>query len=155
MVVHVLATGRLPSAALRAACDEYAERFGRFGRLTLREVRAGPAHASPSERRRAEGERLLAAVPRGARTVALSRSGEAETSDGLARRLQAWRMAATDVAFLIGGAYGLSPQVLARCDARISLSALTLPHEIARLVLLEQLYRAATMLQGTPYHKGR
>ena len=144
MVVHLLAAGRLSSAALREACSDYAERFGHFARLTVREVRAGPAHASPAERRRSESERLLAAVPRGARTVALSRTGYPETSDGLARRLADWQVAATDVAFLIGGAYGLSPDVQARCDARLSLSALTLPHEIARLVLLEQLYRAGT-----------
>lgn len=69
--------------------------------------------------------------------------------------LAAWRARGTDVAFLIGGAYGLPSHVLQRCDARMSLSSLTLPHEMARLVLLEQLYRATTIIQGTPYHKGR
>ncbi|HEX9581345.1 MAG TPA: 23S rRNA (pseudouridine(1915)-N(3))-methyltransferase RlmH [Gemmatimonadales bacterium] len=155
MVLHVLAVGRLPSGALRDACADYARRLGHHAPVSLREVRAGPAHATPDERCRVEGERLLAAVPRGARTVALSRTGRPETSDGLARRLADWQVAATDVAFLVGGPYGLSPDVLARCDSRLSLSALTLPHELARLVLLEQLYRAGTILQGTPYHKGR
>ena len=154
MVVHVVAAGRLSSAVLREACADYVQRFQRFGKLTVREVRAGPAHAPRAERMRKEGERLLAAAPPKARIVALTRAGQPETSEGFARRLAQWHAGAVDVAFLIGGAYGLAPDVLARSDATLSLSSLTLPHEIARLVLLEQLYRASTILQGTPYHKG-
>ncbi|HXV86978.1 MAG TPA: 23S rRNA (pseudouridine(1915)-N(3))-methyltransferase RlmH [Gemmatimonadales bacterium] len=154
MVVTVLAAGRLSSRAIREACDDYARRLQPGLRLVVREVRTGPARASPAERRRIESDRLLAAVPRRAHLVALSRTGRAETSDGLARRLAGWRLAAGDVAFLIGGAYGLSATALSRCDECLSLSSLTLPHGLARLVLLEQLYRAASILQGTPYHKG-
>jgi 23S rRNA (pseudouridine1915-N3)-methyltransferase len=155
MVVHVLDAGRLSGAGVRQACADYAERVNRFVRLTVREVRPGPAHASPEVRMRIEGERLLSAVPRGAHTVALSRQGRPETTDSFTRKLADWRTQAVDVAFLIGGALGLSRDVLERCDERMSLSPLTFPHDIARLVLLEQLYRAGTILQGTPYHKGR
>ncbi|HWP39218.1 MAG TPA: 23S rRNA (pseudouridine(1915)-N(3))-methyltransferase RlmH [Gemmatimonadales bacterium] len=155
MTVYVLAAGRVTGAGLRDACEDYATRVNRFVRLVVREVRAGAAHASPAVRARVEGERLLAALPRGARAIALTRSGQPETSESLARMLAAWRARGTDVAFLIGGAYGLPGHVLQRCDARMSLSSLTLPHEMARLVLLEQLYRATTIIQGTPYHKGR
>ncbi|MBI3982722.1 MAG: 23S rRNA (pseudouridine(1915)-N(3))-methyltransferase RlmH [Gemmatimonadetes bacterium] len=155
MVVHVLAAGRLTSHGLGLACADYEIRLGRFVRVVVREVRPGPAHASPAVRMRIEGERLLAAVPRGTRAIALTRAGRPETTESFARKLAGWRTTATDVAFLIGGAHGLSAETLDRCDARMSLSPLTLPHEIARLVLLEQLYRAGTILQGTPYHKGR
>jgi 23S rRNA (pseudouridine1915-N3)-methyltransferase len=155
MTVHLLAAGKVTGAGLREACDDYARRVNRHLRLVIREVRVGPAHAPPGVRTRVEGKRLLAALPRGARAIALTRAGQPETSVSFARKLAAWRMQGTDVAFLIGGAHGLAGEVLQRCDARMSLSALTLPHEIARLVFLEQLYRAGTIIQGTPYHKGR
>ncbi len=104
---------------------------------------------------RLESDALFTAVPRGSRIVALARGGEVQTSEHFAQEVERWRLEARDVAFLVGGAYGLDQRLLERADQRISLSRMTLPHELARLVLLEQLYRALTILRGEPYHKGR
>lgn len=155
MRLLVVAVGRVADPALRAACADYAARVTRSWRLETREVRSPAGHLPAAQRIVREGERLWQAVPDRARSVALSRTGRGETSEGLARRLRRWRDEARDVAFLVGGADGLDPRVLARCDLVLSLSSLTLPHELARLVLLEQLYRATTILQGTPYHRSR
>jgi 23S rRNA (pseudouridine1915-N3)-methyltransferase len=87
--------------------------------------------------------------------VALTRGGRAPTSEQFARQVGRWREEARDVAFLLGGAYGLADALIEGAATTLSLSPLTLPHELARLVLLEQLYRAGTIQRGEPYHKGR
>lgn len=153
MVVHVIAVGRLTEPGLGAACQDYARRIRRVLKLEVREVRAPSGRFRPRERVKMEGERLLQAVPRGARTVALTRLGTAQSSEEFARTLKRWMQEGRDVAFIIGGAYGLDPEVLECCDFKLSLSKLTFPHELARLILLEQLYRALTILAGSPYHK--
>ena len=155
MRLIVVAVGRVADPALRSACADYVARVARTWRLETRDVRSPASHLPVVERLEREGERLLQAGPPGACRGALSRTGRSETSEGFARRLRRWRDEARDVALLVGGADGLDPRVLARCDLVLSLSALTLPHELARLLLLEQLYRATTILQGTPYHRSR
>ena len=155
MIVRVVAVGRLRDAGLKGACEEYLRRAGRTLRLEVREVaEAGRRAARPDDARRLEAERLVAAVPAGARLVALTRAGRPVSSAELAAMVGRWREEAQDVALLLGGAFGLDPALLTRADLRLSLSALTLPHELARLVLVEQLYRAVTILRGEPYHKG-
>jgi len=104
----------------------------------------------------AEGERLLARIPDGAEVIALTRDGAAWSSRRLADHLGKRALHGLgDVVFVLGGAWGLDQAVLARAPRRLSLSAMTLPHEMARLVLAEQLYRAGTILRNEPYHKGR
>ncbi len=103
-----------------------------------------------------EGKRLLARVPPGAEIVALHETGTAWDSPRLADHLARLQVGASPgAAFVVGGAYGLADEILARAAHRLALGALTLPHELARLVLSEQLYRAGTILRGEPYHKGR
>lgn len=155
MVLHVVAVGRVRHPGLRAACDDYATRIRRYLKLAIREV-AEAGRRAPGARaaRRHEGERLADAVPADARLVGLTRNGEDFTSRDFARRVARWRDGGRDVAFLIGGAFGLDEELLARCDLRLRIAPFTLPHELARLVLLEQLYRAGTILRGEPYHKG-
>src|SRR5579885_1493093 len=102
----------------------------------------------------AEGERMLAALPKAAHVVALDAAGAAWRSEELAARLQRWRLLGKDLAFLIGGPDGLAPAVLARADERWSLGPLTLPHPLVRILVAEQLYRAASLLAGHPYHRG-
>jgi len=156
MEFHVVAVGRVRDAALRAACDEYLRRIRRTARIAVREVsEAGRAGTTPAVARRLEGQRLADVVPPGALRVALTRTGRSESSERFAHRVARWREGARDVAFLLGGAHGLPDTLLEGADATISLSAMTLPHELARLVLLEQLYRAGTILRGEPYHKAR
>lgn len=156
MAFHVVAVGRVRDAAMRAACDEYLQRVRRSGPVHVHEVaEAGRAGATPVVAQRIEGERVRRATPRGALRVALTRTGRAHTSDQFARLVGRWRDGARDVAFVLGGAHGLPDDLVQDADAALSLSPMTLPHELARLVLLEQLYRAGTILRGEPYHKGR
>ena len=156
MIVRLVAVGRVKDAALREACDAYATRIRRYQRLEIREVReAGRREREAAGARKLEGEALLGAVPPGSHIVALTRGGEAHSSEELARLFDRWREQARDVAFLVGGAHGLDAALLDRAHQRLTLSSMTLPHELARLVLLEQVYRALTILRGEPYHKGR
>lgn len=156
MRVRLLAVGRIRDPALRSACDQYADRICRYVRFATAEVRdAGRSDADADVARRTEAAALLRSIDATDVVVALTRMGDAETSEGLARWLQEWQLDARDATFVIGGAHGLADDLIARADRRLSLSTLTLPHELARLVLLEQLYRAGTILRGEPYHKGR
>jgi 23S rRNA (pseudouridine1915-N3)-methyltransferase len=155
VVVHVIAVGRIRDAALAAACDDYVRRARRGLEIVLCEVReAGRRAPTPVAARAIEGERLRAAIPRGARSVALTRTGRTLSSPELADAVRRWREEARDIALLVGGAHGLAADLLADCELRISLSQLTFPHELARLIVCEQLYRAVTILRGEPYHKG-
>jgi 23S rRNA (pseudouridine1915-N3)-methyltransferase len=155
MIFHILAVGRVRDAALRDACERYASRAGRYFKLKIIEVPdAARGPRPPAEARRVEGAALLKLLPPRTTAVALTREGESEDSPGFADRMSRWQRDAQDVFFVIGGAGGLDPAVLDRCDGRLSLSRWTLPHELARVVLIEQIYRAGTILKGEPYHKG-
>lgn len=140
MKYRVVAVGRVRDAALRAACDGYLERLSHYAKVEEAEVK--------------DEARLLGTVSAGTRLVALSRTGDAWSSRDLARETERWEREARDVTFAIGGATALPPDVLQRADQVWSLSALTLPHELARVVVLEQLYRAHTIRRGEPYHRG-
>jgi 23S rRNA (pseudouridine1915-N3)-methyltransferase len=153
MVFHMVAVGRVRNAALREACEAYQTRASRYFKLEISEI-PDSGRRPANEALRIEGAALARRIPRGALAVALTREGKSEDSPSFARRLRRWQEEARDVAFLIGGAFGLERGLLDRCDGRLSLSPWTLPHELARLVLLEQLYRAGTLLAGEPYHKG-
>ncbi|MEO6068510.1 MAG: 23S rRNA (pseudouridine(1915)-N(3))-methyltransferase RlmH, partial [Gemmatimonadales bacterium] len=101
-----------------------------------------------------EAKRLRAMIPPGALVVAAARDGDPWTSRDLASRLGRWQIAARPLAVVVGGSNGLDPAFLKIADHRWSLGPLTLPHELARVVIAEQLYRAFTILKGEPYHKG-
>jgi 23S rRNA (pseudouridine1915-N3)-methyltransferase len=140
MRYRVVAVGRVKHAALRAACDDYLERLRRYTRIEEREVK--------------DEARVLEAMPEGSRLVALSRTGEQWTSGQLADWTARWELDGRDVTFAIGGADALPANVLQRADRVWSFSKLTFPHELARVVLYEQLYRAYTIRRGEPYHRG-
>ena len=144
--------GRGPLAELIA---EFEARAARYWDLEVAEVDPGPAALPPEERVESEAEALRGRVPAGLETFALTRRGKGLTSAGLARYLERTATyGGAGAAFVIGGAYGLAPSYLDEVDHRMSLSPMTLPHGLARLVLAEQLYRAGTILRGEPYHKG-
>jgi 23S rRNA (pseudouridine1915-N3)-methyltransferase len=150
----IAVVGKPHDAALATAIREYETRAARYWPLDVREVRAEAARAMSAEHVRArEAERLTATLPDGAHVVACEQSGLAMTSEAFAQWLQRQREAARDVAFVIGGAYGLGAAVRTRASTTLSLSPWTLPHELARLVLAEQLYRAGTIIRREPYHK--
>ena len=135
--------------------DDYARRLGRY--VTLREVEVKEASRAPTpgSQRVEEARRLSARVPAGGVLVALARVGTGWTSEELAKQVTRWQLAARPVALAIGGSHGLGDELIARASIRWSLGPLTLPHELARVLVLEQLYRAFTILAGEKYHKGR
>jgi 23S rRNA (pseudouridine1915-N3)-methyltransferase len=150
----VAVVGKPRDANLAGAIADYEARAARYWPLRIHAVREEPSRSSaPHVVREREGRRLLDAVPPGAQVVACDVSGRSRTSEQFARWLQDLRERAVDVSILIGGAYGLDETVKSRAAASISLAPWTLPHELARLVLAEQLYRAGTIIRGEPYHK--
>ncbi|MGH7569449.1 MAG: 23S rRNA (pseudouridine(1915)-N(3))-methyltransferase RlmH [Gemmatimonadales bacterium] len=140
MRYRVVAVGRMRDAALRATCDDYLARLRRYARVEEQEVK--------------DATRLLGAIPDGSRLVALAPAGEPWTSEELADRTGRWELEGRDVTFAIGGAEALPDPVLRHAERLWSLSRLTFPHELARVILLEQLYRAYTIRRGEPYHRG-
>jgi 23S rRNA (pseudouridine1915-N3)-methyltransferase len=152
--VIVGVVGKPRNRALSEAIREYESRAARYWPLDVREVKEEPARGSvqASMVREREGERLRKRVGE-ARLVPCEVGGREMSSEELASWLQEQRESATDVAFLIGGAYGLDPAFREQAVRLLSLSRMTLPHELARLVLAEQLYRAGTIIRGEPYHK--
>lgn len=156
MKVVVAAVGR-PRGALAEAIAEYEERASRYWKLESLWVEAGApgSRPDPDAVRTAEAARILARIPDQGELIALTRAGKGWTSVRLARFLEERGLRSTPaVTFVVGGAFGLGEDVLARAGHRLSLSDFTLPHDLARLVLAEQLYRAGTILRNEPYHKG-
>ncbi|MFQ5689572.1 MAG: 23S rRNA (pseudouridine(1915)-N(3))-methyltransferase RlmH [Gemmatimonadota bacterium] len=153
MELTIAAVGKLRNRNLAGLVHEYERRIRHYYRLRIVEVPSA-SKGDPEARRAVEGETLQAAVPKQARLWALTRRGEGMTSRRLAWHLeQSATYGGQDLAFLIGGAHGLPDSILRRADVRLSLSPMTVPHELARLLLTEQLYRAGTLLRGEPYHK--
>jgi len=138
-----------------AAVAEYVKRMPREAGLEVIEVRAEPrTQGAPAARAiQAEAKRIQAALPDGAFRVALDERGRGCTTRELAKRLERWQMEGRTVAFVIGGADGLPEDVRRAADWVWSLSALTLPHALARVIVAEQLYRATTILANHPYHR--
>ena len=150
----VLAVVGRPRGELAPAIAEYEARAARYWPVTVHEVREEPARTvAPELVREREAERLLAKAAPGGVLVACDERGEGWTSAQFAGWLQRQRDAARDVTFVVGGAYGLAPAVRERAEVRLAVAPWTLPHEMARLVLAEQLYRAGTIARGEPYHK--
>ena len=131
---------------------EYVKRLSRELPLLLVEVTA--KSRDPARVNAEECQVLLGAIPKNAHVVALDGRGKPWSSEELAEQLGRWRMLGKDLAFLIGGADGLDKTVLDRADQRWSLGPLTLPHPLVRIVVAEQLYRAASLLSHHPYHRG-
>lgn len=157
MKITVLIVGQR-RGPLAPAVLEFEERASRYWKLEIVEVDAGTGRGGApdeDEVRRAEGRRLRARLPEAEEVWALTRGGKGTSSEELARTLgdRALR-GAPGVTFLIGGAFGLDRDIVQEADRRLSISAMTLPHAFARLVLAEQLYRAGTILRNEPYHKG-
>lgn len=154
MRLIILAVGdRIPAWA-EAACGEYARRMTREARLEIVSIRPEKrVGLTAAQIRSAEAERLLARCPPGALRVALDERGRQVDTRELTDLLAGWMQAGRDVAFFIGGADGLDAGLLAQADLRLALSRLTLPHALARVLLTEQLYRAASLLAGHPYHR--
>lgn len=155
MKIDLVAIGERAPAWVRTGFEEYAKRLPPNVRFRLREIRGGRRVKGADIRRlvREEGERLLAAVPKGAHIVALDREGRELSTEALATELSALMARGADLALLVGGPEGLSRECLAAAHARWSLSRLTLAHLLVRVVVAEQIYRAWSVLNRLPYHR--
>ncbi|HOF87306.1 MAG TPA: 23S rRNA (pseudouridine(1915)-N(3))-methyltransferase RlmH [Armatimonadota bacterium] len=159
MRMTIVAVGKVRERYLRDGIAEYLKRLGRFAAVTIVEVAEDPAPETLSAAEQArvkarEGARLLHAVREGPYVIALDLAGAPLSSAAFAAHLQSLAVGGrADVALLIGGSLGLDAAVLARADLRLSLGPLTYPHQLVRLILLEQLYRAMTINARHPYHK--
>jgi 23S rRNA (pseudouridine1915-N3)-methyltransferase len=154
MKLVIVAVGqRVPDWA-QTAWDDYAKRFPPELKVELKAVKTEPRGSKTLETLlAAERERIEAAIPKGARIVALDERGTTLTTKALATRLTAWQLGGDDVALVIGGPDGLQPEFRQAAHERIRLSDLTLPHAMARVLLIEQLYRAWSVNAGHPYHR--
>lgn len=155
MRIHLLAAGARQPAWINAGYEEFAQRLPPECRLQLHEIPLSAARKRNDVARaiRDEGQGILAALPDRASVIALDVSGRSFTSESLARQLNHWLQDGRDLALMIGGPDGLSQECLQRAELKWSLSALTLPHGLVRVLVAEQLYRAWTILQGHPYHR--
>jgi 23S rRNA (pseudouridine1915-N3)-methyltransferase len=154
--IHIVAVGTRMPGWVQAGYEDYAKRLPAQARLHLIEVPAMKRGKNADIVRllRDEGERVRAATPAGCKVIALERTGRARSTEDLADAMRAWQRDGRDVALLIGGPEGLDPTCLSAADQLWSLSALTLPHPLVRVVLAEQLYRAWSLLHNLPYHRG-
>ena len=154
----LITVGSLKEEGLRSLCAEYAKRLGAFCALRVVELKEEPIRDEGSAKLiaaalAAEGRRILEAIPPSSFRIALAVEGKMPASEELAALIGRAGDTHGAITLIIGSSYGLSDEVKAACDARISLSRLTFPHQLARLVLLEALYRSYTILSGKKYHK--
>ncbi|WP_018174539.1 MULTISPECIES: 23S rRNA (pseudouridine(1915)-N(3))-methyltransferase RlmH [unclassified Thioalkalivibrio] len=155
MRLDLIAIGKRMPDWVAAGFDEYAGRLPRELNLNLQAL-AGPSGAKSMDTAtllRREGEILLKAIPEGARVILLDERGKGVDTKGVARRLADWQQDGRDVALVIGGAAGLDEAVRARAEWAWSLSPLTFPHMLVRVLVAEQLYRAWSLLNNHPYHR--
>jgi 23S rRNA (pseudouridine1915-N3)-methyltransferase len=154
MRLVVAVVGKARNAALGDAIRDYEKRAARYWPLDVHEVREERATGIPVDRvKEREGARLAEKIPPRAQTVACEVGGKSLSSEQFADFLRSAREQDRDVAFLVGGAFGIDPDIARASNMKLSLAPWTLPHEIARLVLVEQIYRAGTIVRGEPYHK--
>lgn len=155
MQIHLLSIGHKMPAWVQQGCNEYLKRMPRECRVRLHELPAVQRGKSTDLARAMadEGQRLLKAVPGNSRIIALHVEGRQHSTDSLARQLENWLGDGRDVALLIGGADGLSADCLSAAESEWSLSTLTFPHPLVRVIVSEQLYRAWSLLNHHPYHR--
>lgn len=159
MKIQLLCVGKLKESYFADAVKEYAKRLSSYAKLSIIEVadEKTPDGASPHEMdiiRQKEGQRLLRHLPSSGLAVALVIQGQAMSSEQLAAYLdQSMTQGISNCTFIIGGSLGLSPEVISRCTLKLSFSPMTFPHQLMRVILLEQVYRAFKIISGEPYHK--
>lgn len=155
MKISICAVGRLRASPEKTLLDDYLKRFDKTGRA----FGLGPASVSEVEDKKGGGMTVEAAllekaIPNGARIITLDERGDLITSPAFAQKLQSWADTGTDhAAFIIGGADGIDPSLRQRADFSVSFGKMVWPHMLVRVMLAEQLYRAATILAGSPYHR--
>ena len=156
MKITMIAVGKL-SSMWKEAAKEYEKRIGRYCRVDAIELQEEKADNQPGGSTETvlakEAERIIRNIPAGSIACALDLGGESLSSESFANWLRTIWETSRDVCFIIGSHLGLSPEVLEKCQRKISFSAMTFPHQLARIVLTEQIYRAFTIINHVPYHK--
>jgi len=151
--LRIACVGRLKEAHWRAACEEYLKRMRPYATVEVAEVGDRDISSDAARAMAAEGVDLLKAIPDSSYVYALDLTGREVTSERLSSDIARLMVdGRSDITFVIGGSAGLSPAVLGRADERLALSKMTLPHQLARVVLIEQLYRAFRIMRNEPYH---
>ncbi len=159
MKITLLTVGKIKEKYLQDGIAEYAKRLSRYCRLEITEVADertpdGASAAEEEQIRRTEGGRLLRMIRDADYVIALAIDGKPEDSEAFAEQLRLLGVRGeSSIVFVIGGSLGLSDEVLARADYRLSFSRMTFPHQLMRMILLEQIYRAFRIMRGEPYHK--
>ncbi len=157
--VNLICVGKMKEKFYIDAAEEYQKRLKGYCKLTVTEL---PEQKLPDRPNQAqidgaldkESEAILARLPRGGRVIAMCVEGKPMSSPALAQKIGAWMVGgASDLTFVVGGSFGLSPRVKERADLRLSMSEMTFPHHLARVMLLEQIYRAFKIREGSGYHK--
>mgnify|MGYP000772092504 CR=1 FL=1 len=156
--ITVLTVGKLKEKYLREGCDEYLKRLSAFSKVQVVELPESrcPADPSPAEIQRVleqEGDSILAKIPKGARVIPLCIEGRELSSAQLAAQVADFSQQCSHLVFVIGGSLGLSKEVMDRADYALSFSKMTFPHQLMRVILLEQIYRGFKIIAGEPYHK--
>ncbi len=157
--ITVVCIGKLKEQYLRDASAEYQKRMGSLCKLNVIELPAEKLSDNPSDRQieaalTAEGKRIIEKIPRGSYVYTMCIEGKQKTSEELSRHLEDIALTGvSSVAFVIGGSFGISPEVKQLSDFKLSMSKMTFPHQVARIMLLEQIYRALQISLGTKYHK--
>ncbi len=156
--VKLIAVGNLKEGYLRDAAAEYQKRLGGFCRFTLAELKEEKLSDSPSDKEivnalSKEAERILAEMPKRAYKIALCVEGKQMSSEELAEKLDSISATHSELCLVIGSSHGLDDSVKNACDYRLSVSKLTFPHQLMRVILLEAVYRGFNILKGTHYHK--
>lgn len=153
MRLRIAAVGRLKEPHWRAACDEYLKRLRPYANIDVAEVADRDIGPDTARALSMEGADLLRAIPESSYVIALDLGGREYTSEALSDHIADLMVRGrSDITFVIGGSAGLAPEVRARADERFALSKMTLPHQLARVVLLEQVYRAFRIMRNEPYH---
>ncbi len=155
MNIHLIATGEKMPHWVQQGYQEYAKRLPRECALHLTEIpmKHRGKNADIARLTRAEGARMLAAIPTKSTVIALDVTGKAWSTESLSRQLNGWMSSGADIALLVGGPEGLAGECLRQAQLKWSLSPLTLPHPLVRVVVAEQLYRAWSILRNHPYHR--
>ncbi|WP_341962893.1 23S rRNA (pseudouridine(1915)-N(3))-methyltransferase RlmH [Planococcus maritimus] len=159
MNISIVTVGKLKEKYLKAGIAEYAKRLGAYAKIAEVEVADEKAPEQLSEAdmeivKKKEGERILAKIPQDAYVIALAIDGKMKTSEQLAKDMESlMTYGRSKVVFVIGGSLGLHDEVLKRADEKLSFSKMTFPHQLMKLILLEQVYRGFRIMKGEPYHK--
>lgn len=158
MKIEIFILGKTKESFIDKGVDEYLKRLKHYGKVSFRVLKQpkipSKQKTGEEELKRREGQLILDSIPKSSFLVALDENGKQFTSTSFAKEINRWQVSGKkQISFIIGGAFGLSKEVLQRADSQISLSPMTFTHDMVRLFLVEQLYRGFTILAGEKYHK--